>query len=254
MNESTKFAILTPTYNRPKELMRAIESVRVQANKNYLHIIINDSPDADYSNVEKFTSSDPKIIYIKNAENIGKNASLNKTLDYLRGQNFTGYIIFLDDDDWLAPDCLETFSKKISETKPKWLVSNRSYEDGTSITKNNTGRDTISYNLDYLICRTFSGDATHAIDFAVAGKCQLPSTIKNADEWIFFSAIKKKVGRFLYIDTAGTYTNGYRDDGLTTSPTKIALQRTFSEMMSAGIVSPATLAYFVLRVIRRVYK
>ena len=252
-----QFAILTPTYNRPEILLRAILSVQKQVmdiGQNYLHIIINDSPDADYSGIEKLISTDSKIIYIKNKENLGKNASLNTALGYLRSHNFTGYIVFLDDDDWLAPNCLELFNKKINETGSKWVVSNRGYEDGTCITKNNTGQNTISYNVDYLLCRTFSGDATHAIDFAVAATCHFPLTIKNADEWVFFSAAQKQIGRFLYINTTGTYTSGYRDDGLTVAPNKIPLHKTLKEISSAHIVSPATLAYFVLRALKRLYK
>ena len=57
-----KFTIITPTYNRPDELARAVESVLGQTYQDFQMVIINDSPDYDYTSFENKYISNDKII------------------------------------------------------------------------------------------------------------------------------------------------------------------------------------------------
>lgn len=209
-----RFAILTTTHKRPTELLRAIESVRNQKYTEYIHYIVNDSPLCDYSEVEQAIAQDSKIVYTKNTENRGKNASLNTLLIELQKSTFDGYIVYLDDDDWLAPDCLSDFESAI-KTAPdtKWFVSDRTLASGESLTINKTGADTISYFADYLLFKRFTGDATHCINFPSTRSARFPTHIKNGEEWYYFLWVSKACNTFMHTQSVGTYTNGYDASG-----------------------------------------
>jgi glycosyltransferase involved in cell wall biosynthesis len=209
-----KFAILTTTHQRPELLLRAIESVQNQTYADYAHYIVNDSPEYDYSEVEQVIAKDQKIVYIKNTQNSGKNASLNTILTELQKSTFAGYIVYLDDDDWLATDCLSDFESAIkAQPATKWFVSDRAFVSGKSITTNKMGSNTISYFTDYLLFKKFRGDATHCINFPSTAFARFPIHIPNGEEWYYFLWVSKVCQKFVYIQSIGTYTNGYSADG-----------------------------------------
>ncbi len=221
-----KFSIITPTHNRPEQLLFCIESVATQDSFQVEHIIINDSPDYDYSTFENNKSiieaiNNKQIIYIKNKENKGKNYSCNLALTKITGD----YVIFLDDDDWLAPDALNDIEKEISllnnqhqnEHKIKWLVTNRCYGNKESLTKNKTNKKIadrlfkVNYFWDCMIFKRFSGDATHIIESDLARSAQFNKKVKNGKEWYYFAQL---TSAFIYMDLNSTITNGYHDNGL----------------------------------------
>ena len=225
-----KFSIITPTHNRPELLARCIDSVLSQKrNGNYNftfeHIIINDSPNYDYSlvsNNESFMRAivEGGIIYIKNKENKGVNYSRNTALQLVTGD----YVIFLDDDDWLANDALlDIYNTLFNINKVgnsiDWLITNRVYENGKSITQDNTknkniGLDLkeISYIWDYMVFKRFTGDATHIIKSKIARHAHFPKHTKQGEEFYFFLQLPDK---FLYKNLNTTITDGYNTGGLT---------------------------------------
>jgi glycosyltransferase involved in cell wall biosynthesis len=255
-----QFAILTTTHKRPSELLRAILSVQAQSLTSYTHYIVNDSPEYDYSEIEQTiladSNADSNIVYSKNVKNIGKNASLNSILQTLGSTDFNGYIVYLDDDDWLAPNCLADFTQTISENSSAgWLVSNRALENGISLTQNTTGRQRISYFFDYLLFKRFRGDATHCIAFAPAHAgshpAQFPSTVANGEEWYYFLGVARSYGTFVYTNQIGTYTTGYDAGGLTStieSSYKQNALRLLSERQT-----PSSFIYLLLRLCHSVF-
>lgn len=210
------FAIILTTYKRPGPVLRAIESVLAQTYSATRFILVNDSPEEDYANAEALIQGHEEISYLRNDTNVGKNASVNRALDLLRLERFEGYVVFLDDDDWLAPDCLKDFKDAIEKNNDAvWLVSDRARTDSTTFTKNRTGRNNIHYYRDCLILKRFTGDATHCIRFTEASKCRFLETVKNADEWFFFSQVASQSPTFTYLPSIGTYSEGYLAGGLT---------------------------------------
>ena len=61
----------------------------------------NDSPDARQAVVCRYT--DPRIRYLRNAQNIGADGNFNRCLDVAKGTHFK----LLPDDEVLAPECLQ---------------------------------------------------------------------------------------------------------------------------------------------------
>lgn len=208
-----KFSIITPTYNRPVELKRAIESVFAQDYFDWEIIIINDSPDYDYS---IFENSDliknSQIKYFKNPENFGVNYSRNFALGKVLDE--TDYIIFLDDDDLLSKNSLKDVNAYLENNKNiTWLLTNRQIlnkdnKDNQEIqnTKIKKIKDQYNYFWDYLIFKNISGDATHIIKKDIAIKYSFSKSIRNGEEWFFFFQLP---GKIIYKDLNTTISYGY---------------------------------------------
>lgn len=99
-----KVSVLMPVYNTPiPSLREAIDSILNQTFIDFEFRILNDSP--DNTKLDEFISSydDTRIIYSKNAKNLGLEASTNKLMDESLGQ----YIAIFDHDDISLPSRLE---------------------------------------------------------------------------------------------------------------------------------------------------
>lgn len=119
-----KVAIITRTKNRPEFLKRAIESVKRQTYKDYVHVILNDG--GDKKAVEKAVSglSGDKYQLIHNKDSVGITPALNQAIKASKSE----YIAILDDDDAWHPDRLklsvETLESKgaVASVSPMEIV------------------------------------------------------------------------------------------------------------------------------------
>jgi glycosyltransferase involved in cell wall biosynthesis len=253
---ATSFAVIITTYRRPTLALRALKSVLEQQYMQPLVIIVNDSPDEDYAALETYTAQNKSAIYLRNAENLGKNASVNRAFDHLLSIQFSGYVIFLDDDDWLELHSLQAFSEAIEVTGNNgWFVANRTLENGTSLTQNRNGSSAISYYRDYLLSRRFSGDATHCILFSETQQCRFPASTKNGEEWFYFAQVAKHFPTFTYLPITGTWSGGYESSGLTqkksTLHEKFSLYQTLGKELTAKRLWNFPIAtYMCLRFLR----
>lgn len=236
-----EFRILTTTHKRPELLRRAVESVSSQEYKNYKHIIVNDSPEYDYSDIETALEKDPNIIYFKNKENIGKNASLNFVLDYLEKETFNGYIIFLDDDDWFSENALQELENHLEKNKVDWLVTERLVGDTSPLRAPERKYD---YFKDYLLGKKIVGDKTHIINMRSIASARFSKKVKNGEEWFFFIGLSSL---FEYENFKTTLSEGYMDTGLNKANQDNYIKNTFALM--SEIKSIKMFVYLLLRVI-----
>lgn len=255
------FAVILTSYRRPDLAERAVSSVFEQTDQNWRLIIVIDDAESDYSQVRSMVEGNAKVTLLTNRDNLGKNASVNRALERLKSDGFFGYAVYLDDDDWLAEDCLQTFSEAITKRSgPAWLVSQRAHcITGESFAENKAERDIISYPRDMLLFRRFTGETTHCIDLARTEHCRFPARIKNAEEWLYFASVAKAVGPFVYIPKAGTYSAGYPSDGLTkrarSRGERFARNRTvIKEVFARRLFSPYVLTYLIGRIVRSLIK
>lgn len=102
------FSIIITTYNRPKALMRAIESVTGQKETSYELIIVNDGSTADYSEIEGYCKTRSEIRYFYK-ENEERSVARNYGVDNAIGR----FICFLDDDDYYLSNHLLTLKSEI---------------------------------------------------------------------------------------------------------------------------------------------
>ena len=95
-----KLAVLMPTYNCEKYLQESIDSILNQTYSDFDFYIYDDcSTDNTQSLIQRYT--DPRIIYIKNAKNLGIASTLNLGLERLLPTY--EFIARMDADDWAFP-------------------------------------------------------------------------------------------------------------------------------------------------------
>lgn len=100
-------SVITPTYNRPKKITKAIDTVVNQSYSNLEHIIVDGNSDYSVDNIvsthlSKVGSDLDTTVEIQ-SENKGLCAARNRGMELADGQ----YFAFLDDDD-------EWYSEKIA--------------------------------------------------------------------------------------------------------------------------------------------
>lgn len=240
------FTIITTTHKRPDLLMRATKSVLDQSVSHWKMIIVNDSPEHDYSAFEqKYLNYDSRIRYIENTKNIGKNASVNHALEILRQEMFEGYIIFLDDDDWLSEHALQHIEKIISEEHCMWLVTNRANISGASFTIQKKVQKIYNYFFDYLLGHKLSGDATHTIHSSIGLSAHFSKKIKNGEEWFYYLQLQPY---FTYHPINTTISKGYSTDGLNTE-----MQNTYKKNTYILFTECANLKMFIYLVLRTLF-
>lgn len=112
MNNNIKFSIMTPVYKVEQYLPECIESVLGQTYGNFEFILVDDgSPDRCGEICEEYAKKDSRIrVFHK------PNGGLMHTRRYALERAQGDYYVFLDSDDYLSLDTLETLHRYISET------------------------------------------------------------------------------------------------------------------------------------------
>ena len=97
-----RVSVIIPTYKRPVELKRALDSVLLQDYTDYEILVIDDNPpqsETRRATEELISSLEGPIVHIKNRESLGGAGARNEGIRQAKGD----LIAFLDDDDqWLA--------------------------------------------------------------------------------------------------------------------------------------------------------
>ncbi|MBQ7670538.1 MAG: glycosyltransferase family 2 protein [Clostridia bacterium] len=106
-------SVVIPVYNVCNYLSQCLGSVIGQTYRNMEIIIIDDgSTDGSSGICDEFASRDPRIRVI-HTENRGVAAARNLGIDSVRGS----YVSFVDSDDWIEPDTVDTLVKTALEYK-----------------------------------------------------------------------------------------------------------------------------------------
>lgn len=108
MEECPFFSIITPVYNCQKYLCECIESVFKQTFLSWELILVDDGSTDESGKICDDFCFDSRVKVI-HQENAGSLASRTKAIDIAKGS----YILGLDSDDYLEPNCLETVKDAI---------------------------------------------------------------------------------------------------------------------------------------------
>lgn len=112
MDNSIKFSIMTPVYKVEQYLPECIESVLDQTYGNFEFILVDDgSPDRSGEICDEYAKKDSRISVFHKP-----NGGLMHTRRYALERAQGDYYVFLDSDDYLSLDTLETLNRYISET------------------------------------------------------------------------------------------------------------------------------------------
>jgi glycosyltransferase involved in cell wall biosynthesis len=97
-------SVIIPSYNREKTLPRTLDSVLKQTHQNIEVLVIDDASTDQTEQMLLRDYNDTRISYHKFTTNQGVHAARNKGLEKSKGE----YVVFLDSDDEIAQDAIET--------------------------------------------------------------------------------------------------------------------------------------------------
>ncbi len=107
------FSVIVPVYNVEKYVKQCIKSIQNQSFFNFEIIVIDDcGKDNSMKIVEELSKNDNRIRIIKHKKNLGLGAARNTGLENSLGE----YIVCVDSDDWLLPNCLEELYSTFNKT------------------------------------------------------------------------------------------------------------------------------------------
>jgi glycosyltransferase involved in cell wall biosynthesis len=121
------FSVLIPTYNRERHVREAVDSVLAQTWSDYEVFVIDDgSTDGTQDTLARYESR----IHVVRQANQGPEVARNTAAAEARGD----YLVFLDSDDLLYPQALETYANIIQSCdSPPLLIGSMNYfADGSS--------------------------------------------------------------------------------------------------------------------------
>lgn len=149
-----KVSIVITAYNVGNYIEKTIKSCIEQTYKDIEIIIVNDcSTDNTLSIIVKYFKEDNRIKLVKNKHNVGAGLSRRYGIQYSTGD----YIMLLDGDDWLNPNCIEDLCNEAEQSNADMISG------GINVVYNNEKYRTISYGRYILegtdkINKTFGND------------------------------------------------------------------------------------------------
>lgn len=205
-------SIIVPVYNVEKYIQRCIDSLLVQSYA-YLEVLLIEDGSTDGSGeiCDKYASeySNIKVVHIDNG---GVSNARNIGLSLASGE----YVTFVDGDDWLAEDFLETGVKALEKTGADIFMSSyvKSYEDGTNI-KVNEDTDIMLLTSQECIEKIFVKEPNKPdLPWSIWGKIYKTSLWKNVrfdtetsmgEDAIAFWDVLKNANQVIYKPIMGYY-------------------------------------------------
>jgi glycosyltransferase involved in cell wall biosynthesis len=131
MEHNLQFTVVIPCYNREHLIERTVGSVLAQTFRSFEIIIVDDaSTDNSVQVIKKAYGQNPKVRLIEKRVNGGVHTARNAGIDAASG----AYVLFLDSDDELYPDALETFFNVLSSDSSIAIASAPYRDDDGELT------------------------------------------------------------------------------------------------------------------------
>lgn len=107
-----RFSIIIPVYNVEKFIDKCLETVMGQSFQDYEVIVVNDeTPDNSMAIVQKYVDAYPGKIQVIHQKNTRQGGARNHGVQYATGE----YLLFVDSDDYVAQNLLETVDARLKE-------------------------------------------------------------------------------------------------------------------------------------------
>lgn len=104
-----QIAVIIPSYNAEKYISRCLNSIQQQSHTSWEVYIIDDcSTDQSYALCEKWCREDSRFHLYRNHENSGPGKTRNVGLDLIAARADIDFILFIDSDDYIHPNYMET--------------------------------------------------------------------------------------------------------------------------------------------------
>ncbi|TYP79477.1 glycosyltransferase family 2 protein [Paenibacillus methanolicus] len=115
------FSVVLCVYNEARYVEGAIRSVMTQTNDRWELVLVDDGSRDDTAAVLAMVREHPRIKRLAHPVNRGKSAALNTGLAHASGE----WLVELDADDWLTPECLDqlAFAIRSESSAPQVIYS-----------------------------------------------------------------------------------------------------------------------------------
>jgi len=109
-----RLSVIVLNYNGVRWLERCLSSLRAQTIFNELQVILADNASSDESErlARPILESWPRGVFIQHGRNLGYCEGNNRATEAAHGQ----YLLFLNNDAWLEPHCLEQLLTEVQRT------------------------------------------------------------------------------------------------------------------------------------------
>ncbi|MEM5782687.1 MAG: glycosyltransferase family 2 protein [Candidatus Aenigmatarchaeota archaeon] len=209
-------SIIVATINRGS-LVKTLESIAKQTYKDFEVIITDDTNGKARKIVEEFKKNYPeiRIKYVINQKYVkGPGGNKNNGLDYAEGE----FITFVDDDDELLPEAIETAIKQIEEKDLDVFLAN--CMDNVKGEKTGLSYGVSEYITYYDFLKgKYDGEYFGVSRRALIGYDRFPDHAWGAEIVLWFKVFKK-AKKIYYLDEALKIYNVAYDDRVTFQMTK----------------------------------
>ncbi len=122
-----KLSLIIPVYNVEKYVAKCIESCINQniSSSDYEIIIINDGSTDNSLEIVNTIAEKHNNITVFSQKNEGLSLVRNKGVELAQGE----YVWFIDSDDWIETNCLDSIIKKLNEVDILAIEYNETYDD-----------------------------------------------------------------------------------------------------------------------------
>ncbi len=192
VNRPVTISVLITNYNYARFIAKALDSV-IKQTASPLEILVYDDGSTD--NSLEIIREYPARLF--SGPNRGVAHARNRLMERARGT----HLIFLDGDDWLAPEALETAGRKIeaeAATRATYCEFRFHREDGAATIPRPHRRtppvltaDTCYKVLHYMPC--------HTIVFPAAWKIPFDESLSTSEDQAFWAELLLRGARFSYI-------------------------------------------------------
>jgi glycosyltransferase involved in cell wall biosynthesis len=123
--------VIIPAYNCKETIDRTLDSLVDQINKNFTVLVVDDCSTQDIRSIVENYKNKLNIRYVRNNCNVGCGMSRQRGID----ETTADYIAFLDSDDVLLPNAIDTWLHEIENKRPEVLYSRWFAKWGSRILK-----------------------------------------------------------------------------------------------------------------------
>jgi glycosyltransferase involved in cell wall biosynthesis len=235
-SQSKLLSIVTPTYNRGYLLENCYQSLKIQTNKNFEWIIVDDgSTDNTKQIVSNFIAekSGINIVYVQK-KNGGKHTALNISHKYINGD----YVLMLDSDDTLIETAVEEALDGWSKFSDNEDVGVVTFLKGSTTEKPNAYVKEEGVPLNNFKCNricVFSSDCCEIIRTDLFKKYPFPEFANEhfMSEGVLWNRVAQ-THKYVYINKV-IYICEYLEGGLTKSGRTMRIKNPYGGMLNSDL-------------------
>lgn len=191
-----KLSIIVACYNIDRYIRRCIESILPQLTKEVELVIINDGSTDDSKAILQSLASTTGNFKILNFNNGGLATARNRGIDNTTGE----YLWFIDGDDFIMKDSVETLLKVIERTQSDIIAFNH-YDNTNNGLILKSFYSTYEYNIyDFLKNRNkhFAWDKIYKRN--LFSKVRFVDGLRNIEDFVFNLSVSPAVNKVTTID------------------------------------------------------